>query len=395
MKIIVAKNSGFCNGVRRSVDLANKASEKNIKTYTLGPLVHNPTQVKMLEKKGVSVVDENEVLEIKNSQIVIRSHGVSENLKENLKNNSNEVVDATCPVLLNIYKKIIEKENEGYTVVIIGDKEHPEIKAMASYVNNGIIIKDETEAKNITNMSKLYVVSQTTNRIDFFENIAHELEKTNDDVVIENTICNATRLRQEACKSLSKEVDCMIVVGGFNSSNTNKLYQIAQKYCENVQRIETVKDLPLQKLSNFNIIGVIAGASTPDQVIEEVVNRMDDLTNEELMNKYRTPFIIWANYDIKEKTIDKMSANYLSAYVMNEAGLETSPYQKFLLKLRKKLPVLTAMGCFDKKGKYYESALESPYSDMVKEYQILQYNNLIDTKHTVNSFFYLSDEQKK
>lgn len=283
MKVIVAKNSGFCNGVRRSVDLANKASEKNIKTYTLGPLVHNPTQV-MLEKKGVSVVDENEVLKIKNSQIVIRSHGVSENLKENLKKNSNEVVDATCPVLLNIYKKIIKKEHEGYTIVIIGDKEHPEIKAMASYVNNGIIIKDETEAKNITNMSKLYVVSQTTNRIDFFENIAHELEKTNDDVVIENTICNATRLRQEACKSLSKEVDCMIVVGGFNSSNTNKLYQIAQKYCENVQRIETVKDLPLQKLSNFNIIGVIAGASTPDQVIEEVVNRMDDLTNEELMN---------------------------------------------------------------------------------------------------------------
>lgn len=284
MKVIVAKNSGFCNGVRRSVDLANKASKKNIKTYTLGPLVHNPTQVKMLEEKGVGVIDEKEALNLENSQIVIRSHGVSEKLKKDLRENSNEVFDATCPVLLNIYKKIKEKENEGYTIIIIGDKEHPEIKAMASYVNNGIIIKNETEAKNITNMSKLYVVSQTTNRIDFFENIAHELEKTNDDVVIENTICNATRLRQEACKSLSKEVDCMIVVGGFNSSNTNKLYQIAQKYCKNVKRIETVKDLPLQKLSNFNIIGVIAGASTPDQVIEEVVNRMDDLTNEELMN---------------------------------------------------------------------------------------------------------------
>lgn len=284
MKVIVAKNSGFCNGVRRSVDLANKASEKNIKTYTLGPLVHNPTQVKMLEEKGVGVIDEIEALNLENSQIIIRSHGVSEKLKQELRKNSNEVIDATCPVLLNIYKKIKEKENERYTIIIIGDKEHPEIKAMASYVNNGIIIKNETEAKNITNMSKLYVVSQTTNRIDFFENIAHELEKTNDDVVIENTICNATRLRQEACKSLSKEVDCMIVVGGFNSSNTNKLYQIAQKYCKNVKRIETVKDLPLQKLSNFNIIGVIAGASTPDQVIEEVVNRMDDLTNEELMN---------------------------------------------------------------------------------------------------------------
>ena len=284
MKIIVAKNSGFCNGVRRSVDLANKASEKNIKSYTLGPLVHNPTQVNMLEEKGVGVIDEIEALNLKNSQIVIRSHGVSEKLKVDLRKNSNDVIDATCPVLINIYKKIKEKENEGYTIIIIGDKDHPEIKAMASYVNNGIIIKNETEAKNITNMSKLYVVSQTTNRIDFFENIAHELEKTNDDVVIENTICNATRLRQEACKSLSKEVDCMIVVGGFNSSNTNKLYQIAQKYCKNVKRIETVKDLPLQKLSNFNIIGVIAGASTPDQVIEEVVNRMDDLTNEELMN---------------------------------------------------------------------------------------------------------------
>ena len=246
--------------------------------------VHNPTQVKMLEDKGVSVIDEDESKNIKDSNIVIRSHGISQKLKNKLEENLNNVVDATCPVLTSIYKKIQEKENEGYQVIIVGDKDHPEIKAMASYINHGIIIKDETEAKNITNMSKLYVVSQTTNRIDFFENIAHELDKTNDDVVIENTICNATRLRQEACRNLSKEVDCMIVVGGFNSSNTNKLYQIAQKYCKNVQRIETVKDLPLQKLSKFNIIGVIAGASTPDSVIEEVVNRMDDLTNEELMN---------------------------------------------------------------------------------------------------------------
>lgn len=119
-----------------------------------------------------------------------------------------------------------------------------------------------------------------------------------------------------------------------------------------------------------------------------------DLTSEELMDKYRTPFIIWANYDIKETTIEKMSANYLSAYVMDEAGLSTSAYQKFLLKLRKKLPVLTAMGCYDKEGNYYESALDSPYSDLVKEYQILQYNNLIDTKHTVNSFFYLKEKGK-
>lgn len=284
MKIIVAKNSGFCAGVRRSVSLANKESEKKIKTYTLGPLVHNPTQVKMLEDKGIKVISEEDARNISNTNIIIRSHGINQNLKNKLKENSNTVVDATCPVLINIYKKIKAKEDEGYQVIIVGDSNHPEIKAMASYVNNGIIIKDETEAKNITNMSKLYVVSQTTNRLDFFENIAHQLEKMNDDVIIENTICNATRLRQDSCVNLSKKVDCMIVVGGFNSSNTNKLYQIAQKYCKNVLRVETVKDLPLQKLSKFNIIGVIAGASTPDLVIEEVVSRMDDLTNEELMN---------------------------------------------------------------------------------------------------------------
>ena len=311
MKVIVAKNSGFCGGVRRSVDLANKVSEDNEKSYTLGPLVHNPTQVKMLEDKGVSVLDEKESKEVKASNIVIRSHGISQYLKDRLKENLNNVVDATCPVLTSVYKKIQEKENKGYQVIIVGDKDHPEIKAMASYINHGIIVKDETEAKNITNMSKLYVVSQTTNRIDFFENIAHELEKTNDDVVIENTICNATRLRQEACLNLSKKVDCMIVVGGFNSSNTNKLYQIAQKYCKNVQRIETVKDLPLQKLSKFNIIGVIAGASTPDSVIEEVVNRMDDLTNEELMNSiedsmkkvYPRDVVIGTIIDVKDDEV--------------------------------------------------------------------------------------------
>jgi ribosomal protein S1/(E)-4-hydroxy-3-methyl-but-2-enyl pyrophosphate reductase len=284
MKIIIAENSGFCGGVRRSVDLAYGSLEDDRKHYCLGPLVHNPQQVKMLEDRGMEIIGLKDVENIHDSTVVIRAHGIEESVKRKLKENNNIVVDATCPVLTNIYKKIRAKEDEGYRIVIVGDKDHPEIKAMASYTNNGIIVKDETEAKNITNLSKLYVVSQTTNRIDFFENIAHELDKTNEDVVIENTICNATRLRQESCKKLSKEVDCMVVVGGYNSSNTNKLYQIAQKYCKNALRIETVNDLPLQKLSNFNIIGVIAGASTPDTVIEEVVSRMEDFTNEEFMN---------------------------------------------------------------------------------------------------------------
>ncbi|MDU3136219.1 MAG: bifunctional 4-hydroxy-3-methylbut-2-enyl diphosphate reductase/30S ribosomal protein S1 [Anaerococcus prevotii] len=284
MEIIIAKYSGFCGGVRRSVELAEEAIKKEGKRYCVGPLIHNPQLVEKLENEGLKVVDKKEALKIKDSTILIRAHGESAEFKEKLLANGNEVVDATCPVLNNIYKKIIEKENDGYQVVIVGDKTHPEIIAMESFLNNGIIVSDETEAKNIKCNNKLYVVSQTTNRLDYFYDIANKLKENNDSVVIENTICKATENRQQAAKSLAKEVDCMIVAGGFNSSNTNKLYQVANMYCKNVFRIETVKDLPLQKLSKFKKVGIIAGASTPDEIIEEVVSSMDEFTKEEFMN---------------------------------------------------------------------------------------------------------------
>lgn len=284
MEIIIANYSGFCGGVRRSVELAEEAINKLGKRYCVGPLIHNPQLVEKLENEGLEVVDKKQALKIKDSTILIRAHGESADFKEKLLANGNEVVDATCPVLNNIYKMIIEKENDGYQVVIVGDKTHPEIIAMESFLNNGIIISDETEAKNIKCNNKLFVVSQTTNRLDYFYDIANKLKENNDSVVIENTICKATENRQQAAKSLAKEVDCMIVAGGFNSSNTNKLYQVANMYCKNVFRIETVKDLPLQKLSKFKKVGIIAGASTPDEIIEEVVSSMDEFTKEEFMN---------------------------------------------------------------------------------------------------------------
>lgn len=284
MKIIIAKNSGFCFGVKRSVELANEALKSDKKAYCLGPLIHNPQLVSELEEKGLTVIDKEEALNIRDSLIVIRAHGETQDLKDKLIQNGNELVDATCPVLNNIYKKIVDKEKEGYQVIIVGDKTHPEIIAMDSLLNKGIVVEDETEAKNIKNYEKLYVVSQTTNRFEYFINIANKLEENNDSVVIENTICNATKLRQDSAKELASQVDCMIVVGGFNSSNTNKLYQVASLFCKNVLRIETVKDLPLQKLSKFKKLGIIAGASTPESIIEEVVSSMDEFTKEEFMN---------------------------------------------------------------------------------------------------------------
>ena len=284
MEIIIAENSGFCFGVKRSVDLAEQALKSNKDKYTLGPLIHNPQLVESYEKQGLKLLDRGDALKIKDSLIVVRAHGESADLKKTLIENGNEILDATCPILSNIYKKIIKKEDEGYQVVIVGDREHPEIKAMDSYLKNGIIIIDETEAKNVKSEKPIYVVSQTTNREDFYYNIANTLKENNGSVVIENTICNATKLRQDSAADLSSKVDCMIVVGGFNSSNTNKLFQVASKYNKNVFRIETVKDLPLQKLSKFNKIGIIAGASTPDEIIEEVVRKMDEFTKEDFMN---------------------------------------------------------------------------------------------------------------
>ncbi|EGC82675.1 bifunctional 4-hydroxy-3-methylbut-2-enyl diphosphate reductase/30S ribosomal protein S1 [Anaerococcus prevotii] len=284
MEIIIADYSGFCGGVRRSVDLANTAIEENDLTFSVGPLIHNPQLVSKLEKNGLKVVDKQTAKDIKDSSVLIRAHGESADFKDELLSNGNTVIDATCPVLTNIYKQIIEKEDEGFQVVIVGDKTHPEIIAMESFLNHGIIVSDETEAKNIKNYNKLYVVSQTTNRLEYFYDIANKLKENNDSVVIENTICKATENRQQAAKSLAKEVDCMIVAGGFNSSNTNKLYQVASMYCKHVFRIETVKDLPLQKLSKFKKVGIIAGASTPDEIIEEVVSSMDEFTKEEFMN---------------------------------------------------------------------------------------------------------------
>ena len=284
MEIIIAENSGFCFGVNRSADLANEALRSDKEKYTVGPLNHNTQLVEKLEKQGLKVLTKEEALKVEDSLIVIRAHGESAEFKKALMDNGNEILDSTCPVLANIYKKIIQKENDGYQVIIVGDSNHPEIIAMDSYLKNGIIINDETEAKNIKSEKALYVVSQTTNRADFYYDIANTLKENNGSVVIENTICNATKLRQESAADLANEVDCMIVVGGFNSSNTNKLYQVVSLYNKNVFRIETVKDLPLQKLSEFKKIGIIAGASTPDEIIEEVVSKMDEFTKEDFMN---------------------------------------------------------------------------------------------------------------
>ncbi len=278
MIIKIADYAGFCGGVKRAVSMAEEATKLDGDTFSLGPIVHNKQQTEALEKKGLEVITSPEKKESGN--IVIRSHGAPKKVIEDMRQQGFNIIDATCPVLLKIYEKIKEMEEE-YQIVIIGDRNHPEIIGIAGQLKqNPIIVNTKEEAEKIKNQEKLYIISQTTNRMEKFLELSDIIDRSNAYVLIDNTICNATKNRQQATENLSKNVDAMITIGGLNSSNTNKLYEITKKYCKNTFRIETVDDLSLQEGLKFNTIGITAGASTPDWIIEEVVNVMDNYSKD-------------------------------------------------------------------------------------------------------------------
>lgn len=284
MEIIIADNAGFCGGVKRAVELAQQALDANQTVYSLGPLVHNRHLVDRLKEQGMA--DYEELQPSDSSVIVTRSHGIRTDRKEQLLNAGHTLVDATCPVLLNMYKKLEEMKEKGYNVVIIGDRAHPEIIALNSQVNDrAIIVDSHEEALAVKGLTDVYVLSQTTNREEKFQQLSTLIEQNNQNVVIQNTICNATRHRQESCAAIAREVDAMIVIGGKHSSNTQKLAQVASQYCQQVYPIESAEELPINELVKMKKIGITAGASTPDWLIEEVVERMDNYNNEDFMEQ--------------------------------------------------------------------------------------------------------------
>ncbi len=296
MKIIVQNNAGFCYGVKRAIQIAEDTSSD--KKYTLGQLIHNKQECERLENLGISSIDDYKKAE-KGSTILIRSHGATKKLKEDIINNGYNLVDLTCPSLLKIYDKIIKKHEEGYKVVIIGNPNHQEIIAMKGQVENNIEVVNTIEEAKKIKAEKIYVISQTTNLLRKFLEISDIIVRGNTNVVIDNTICTATKNRQMACAELSKMVDCMIVIGGLNSSNTNKLYEIAKENCKKVLRIETYKDIRIDdSIIEYDVVGITAGASTPAWIIEEVVNLMDNYSKdfmeqvEESMNKIHPKEIV-------------------------------------------------------------------------------------------------------
>mgnify|MGYP002514734602 CR=1 FL=1 len=276
MEVILAKTAGFCFGVKRAVDTVYEQIETGKKIYTYGPIIHNEEVVKDLEAKGVTVIETLD--ELKNCEagtVIIRSHGVSKAEYNFIKEHNFEIVDATCPFVKKIHN-IVEQESEaGKHIVIIGSKEHPEVQGIMGWSKTDATVIEnvqETVEFEPKQDEKLCIVSQTTFNYKKFQELVEIFEKKGYDVNVVNTICNATEVRQTQARQIAKEVDVMIVIGGKHSSNTRKLYEICKKECEQTYFIQTLNDLDFQSSSNIQKVGITAGASTPNNLIEEVQN---------------------------------------------------------------------------------------------------------------------------
>lgn len=303
MNIIIAKNAGFCFGVKRAVAMSMDALKKsNQNIYSYGPLVHNSQVVSKLENLGLNSLED--LNNIKEGTIIIRSHGVPMKIKNYLNELNLKLVDCTCPYVISIYKKVIDYSNKGYVIVIIGDENHPEVIGIQGHSNNKTyIINTKEEAEALPPLDKICIVSQTTNTLEKFETLVAIVKNKSKNTEVFNTICNATRTRQESAGEVAKYADAMIVIGGKNSSNTRKLVEISMKYCDNVFHIETIEDLSLQDIQRFNTIGITAGASTPDWIIKEAVEVMDNLNKDEMMEAIESSFTKIHRGDVVKGTV--------------------------------------------------------------------------------------------
>ena len=275
MEVIVAKTAGFCFGVKRAVEQVYEQIAKAEKpVYTYGPIIHNEFVVKDLEKKGVCVLNtEEELSALTDGIVVIRSHGVGKHIYDLLEAHHITVVDATCPFVKKIHRIVEKQTAEGRRVIIIGSPEHPEVQGIRGWGNDTTLVVEKPEQIDdllLSKEEKLCIVSQTTFNYNKFKDLVEKFEKKGYDILVLNTICNATQERQVEARRIASEVDAMIVIGGKHSSNTQKLYEICQKECKNTYFIQSLGDFNPECVNSVRSVGITAGASTPNQIIEEV-----------------------------------------------------------------------------------------------------------------------------
>jgi len=275
MEVIVAKTAGFCFGVERAVNQVYQQIESGIAPiYTLGPIIHNEEVVKDLEEHGVRVIESEEELKtLTEGTVVIRSHGVGKSVYDLLDKQGIRIVDATCPFVKKIHRVVQEQNQAGRRVIIVGDESHPEVEGIKGWGDEKtLVVKSEEQMENLPDFrdEKLCIVSQTTFNYNKFQDLVEKFSKKGYDILVLNTICNATQERQVEAERIASQVDAMIVIGGRNSSNTRKLYEICQKECSHTYYIQTLDDLNPESVNSVRSVGITAGASTPKKIIEEV-----------------------------------------------------------------------------------------------------------------------------
>ncbi len=275
MEVVVAKTAGFCFGVERAVQKVYEQIETgHPPIFTLGPIIHNEEVVRDLEGRGVRVLPDEESLEgLEEGTVIIRSHGVGRAVYDSIKARGLHVVDATCPFVKKIHRIVQEQNSLGRRVIIIGDKDHPEVQGIRGWGDEKtLVVKDEADMADLPDLTgeKLCIVSQTTFNYNKFQDLVEKFSEKGYDILVLNTICNATQERQIEAGRIASQVDAMIVVGGKSSSNTRKLYEICRKECKNTYYIQTVGDFDPESVSSVRSVGITAGASTPKNIIEEV-----------------------------------------------------------------------------------------------------------------------------
>ncbi len=276
MKIIAAKNIGFCFGVERAIETAKREAGGGRRIYTYGELIHNLTVIEKLRQDGIEPMERLEDIPT-GSTVVIRSHGVAPEEIERCKKLGLKAVDATCPFVKRIHGIVREKAAAGYSIVIFGESSHPEVRGIVGWASCAAVISGPAEAEKLPYMQKCCLVSQTTAREDYFREAADALRKRCGDLAVFDTICETTRTRQREAAEISRRCTHMFVVGGHHSSNTQKLCAICKKYCKTVDSLAKVSEITLENIDINDIIGVVGGASTPEWIILEVIERMSEL----------------------------------------------------------------------------------------------------------------------
>ena len=271
MEIKLAENYGFCFGVKRAIEIA----EESKNAYTYGPLIHNREEINRLQE-NFNVTTAHEIDELENTdRVIIRTHGIVKDELKKLNESGKEIINATCPFVTKPQEIVEQMSQEGYKVVIFGDEKHPEVKGVKSYaVNEPIVVMGIEDLEGHHLGVKVAVVSQTTRKVKEFMKIVNHLIENVKEVRVFNTICNATFENQEAADKLSKEADVMIVIGGKNSSNTKQLFSIVERNCEDSYHIEVPEELQPEWFEGKKLCGVTAGASTPDWIIQNVIEKI-------------------------------------------------------------------------------------------------------------------------